>query len=685
MTARRRRRLSSRGEAAASPPPTRSTGLVAAAVVAGLIALTVAAYWPVWQFDFVAIDDPQYVSANPHLAGGLSPSSVAWAFTSGREANWHPLTWISHLVDVELYGLNAGGHHVTNLILHAANTLLLFGLLRRMTGAPGRSAFVAAVFAVHPLHVESVAWIAERKDVLSAFLGLLTIGAYVRYVRDPGRPRYALVMVLFALGLMAKPMLVTLPILLLLLDWWPLRRADSHVRLQVWWPLVREKLPLVAMALASSLVTFIVQRRFGAVKSLESFPFSARLPNAIVSYVDYLRDVVWPMKLGMFYPFPASVPAARVLSAVVVLVLISALVWWFARKAPWWAVGWLWYLVMLVPVIGLVQVGGQARADRYMYLPLVGIAIAVAWGAVEAVRAAARRQVLAAAAVIVVVACTAVTHAQVQHWRDTVALWSHTADVTNDTNNFGVHFGLAEYLREIDRPHEAIARYEESIRRQPTYAESRYGLGQALLDAGQTERALAAFGEAVRLEPDYLEARMALGVGLARAGRAREAIAHFAEVVRLRPGVAEGHRHLALAFAVEGRLTEALPHFADAVRLDPSSAPARNDYGLSLAESGRTDEAVAQFAEARRLDPHLADAHYNLGRILAARGQVTEALTHLAEAVRLDPSFVDARLSLAVTYAQARRLDDAVRELREVLRRDPANARARAALQAIGR
>ena len=567
-------------------------------MLAALVAITIAAYTPVWQFDFVAIDDPQYVSENPHLAGGVSLSSVQWALTTGREANWHPLTWLSHLLDVELYGLNPGPHHATSLVLHVLNTLLLFAVLRAMTGAFGRSAFVAAMFAVHPLHVESVAWIAERKDVLSACFFLLTIGAYVRYVRRPGLARYALVLAAFALGLMAKPMVVTLPLVLLLLDWWPLgRMPDLKVRPALA-ALVREKLPMFALAAASSVVTYIVQDRFGAVKGLDTMPFALRVQNAIASSVDYLVDVVWPAGLGIFYPFPPSVPPLRVAVSAAVLVAVTVLAFRFARRAPYALVGWLWFAGMLVPVIGLVQVGAQARADRYMYLPLIGLSIAASWGAVDLARRVARPRLAAAAAVVLTIVCAGVTHAQVRHWRDTVALWSHTAQVTNHLPNYGVHFGLAEYLRVHGRSAEAIPRYEEAIRRRPTYPDSHYGLGQALIDLGYAERALTAFGEAVRLNPDYAEARMALGLLHARHGRAEEAAGHFAVAVRLRPNIADGHRHLALALAMAGRLTDALPHFAEAVRLDPLSAAAHSDFGLALAELGRTDEAAVRYGEA---------------------------------------------------------------------------------------
>jgi tetratricopeptide (TPR) repeat protein len=652
----------------------------AAIVCAVLVLLTVATYTPVWRFDFVAIDDPQYVYANPHLANGLTAQTITWAFRAVHEANWHPLTWLSHALDIQLFGLAPGPHHVTNLVLHLANTLLLFGLMRMLTRSLWKSSVVAALFAVHPLHVESVAWVAERKDVLCAFFFMLTVGAYVRYVRAPSVGRYLLVAIGLALGLMAKPMIVTLPMVLLLIDYWPLDRFRRGFG-----ALVLEKLPLFAIVGASSLVTFLAQKQGGAVKTLSQMPLALRVQNAIVSYVDYLAQTIWPVNMGVFYPFPRSLSAASVAVAALILVGITVAVWVLRRRAPYMVVGWLWFLGMLVPVSGIAEVGAQARADRFMYLPMIGLTVAVVWGLAELARNRTAMRGLAAAAVVAVAACAGVAHAQVQYWRDTVALWSHTAQATEKLENFGVYFSLAEYLRTTNRPLEAIPQYEASLARNPAYTDARQGLVRVLLDTKQQARAEMVLEDWVRARPDDADAQIMLGSLLVDLDRGRSAEPHLVDAIRLRPENAEAHWRLALVRAAESRLVEALPDFAEAVRLNPSSAPMRNDYGWALAQHGQVAAGIAQIEQALALKADFVDAHHNLGRLFASQGKLDEALSHLKEAVRLEPGYVDARLTLAITLIRAGRTDDGVKELREVLARDPGNEAARRALAAIGR
>lgn len=661
----------------------RSRDRSALLIALGLVVLTVVAYAPVWRFDFVAIDDPQYVSQNPHVTSGLSAANLAWAFTTGTEANWHPLTWISHQLDVALFGMSPGAHHAINLTIHVASTLVLFGVLRRMTGSSGPSAFVAALFAVHPLHVESVAWVAERKDVLSTLFFMLALWAYSDYVRQPGWKRYATVTALFVLGLLTKPMLVTLPFVLLLLDWWPLQRISAATGRAV----VMEKLPWIGLAAGSSLVTFIVQQRGGAVRTMETFPMGLRVANALSSYANYLRDTVWPAGLGIFYPFPAVLNMTAVIASVVMLTAISAFAVMMRRRAPYVLVGWLWYLGMLVPVIGLVQVGTQARADRYSYVPLAGIFIAVAWGVIALMaRWPALRRAVPAAAAIIVLGFGVVTNAQVQHWRDTVALWSHTADVTEDTNNnFGVHYALGEYYREHGQLAEAITQYDLAIARNPRYVESYWGLGRALSGAGQVGRAIGTFRDLTRLKPDHVEAHAALAVLLNQMQKTDEAIAEYSEVVRLRPDVGEGHHQLGLALARSGRIGEALPHLAEAVRLDPQLPASRNDYGLALSESGHRDEARAQYEEALRLNPNQPESHNNLGSLLAAEGKFADAAREFEASVRVAPDYIQGRMNLALAYYRLNKVDDALREFREVLKLEPNNQQAMSAIAALVR
>ncbi len=546
-----------------------------------LLALTLAVYAPVGRFDFVQLDDPTYVTENPHVLGGLTGEAVAWAFTTGHAANWHPVTWLSHMLDVQLFGVAAGPQHLVNLALHAANALLLFGLLVLLTGALWRSALVAALFAVHPLHVESVAWIAERKDVLSTFFLMLTLWAYAGFVRAAGpaaadappparrsrRVYYALVLVCFGLGLMAKPMLVTLPFVLLLLDIWPLGRlgpaapgagtppvnagfrrreptgspkaAGAKRRskgrpagagtpgtpgtpgtlalLKSAWPLVREKLPLLAMAVASSIVTLVAQQRGGAVTGFEIYPFALRLQNAVVSIVAYLRDALWPTGLTMLYPFPSAVPGYQVAGAAAVLAVISLGVYRLARKEPYLLVGWLWYLGTLVPVAGLVQVGVQARADRYTYVPLIGIFIMVAWGVAALVgRRPVLRVAVSAAAVGAIVGCALTTRVQAGYWKDSVALFTRATTITLHVDEYEAHMSL----------------------------------GTTLGDQGRVDEAREHFAEAVRLRPESDAARCDLGIALARSGRFTDAARELKEALRLNPGNQAARRALD---SLEGR------------------------------------------------------------------------------------------------------------------------------------
>jgi hypothetical protein len=546
-------------------------------VVLVLAALTVAVYAPVGRFDFVQLDDPAYVTENPHVLGGLTLDGLAWAFTTGHAANWHPVTWLSHMLDVQLFGVDAGAHHLTSLALHAANTLLLFGLLALLTGALWRSALVAALFAVHPLHVESVAWVAERKDVLSAFFLLLTLWAYAGFVRSVGpaataagetagrsrRVYYALMLVAFALGLMAKPMLVTLPFVLLLLDVWPLERLNAAWRgerrleanagsprrpatgsskaggttrrskdrpaeagtlgsvalLKTAWPLVREKLPLFVMAAASSIVTLVVQQRGGAVTPFEVYPFSLRLQNAVVSIAAYLRDAVWPVGLTVLYPFPAAVPADQVAISLAVLAVISLVAYRLARREPYLIVGWLWYLGTLVPVAGLVQVGVQARADRYTYVPLIGIFIMVAWGLGAIVGRHPRlRMVVSAAAIGAIVGCAVTARAQASYWTDSVALWTRATMVTLHVDEFEAHMSLGTTLGNQGRVDEAREHFAEAARLRPESDAAHCSLGIALARSGRLRDAARELNEALRLHPGNQAARRALD-GLSRRGQ----------------------------------------------------------------------------------------------------------------------------------------------------------------------
>lgn len=604
-----------------------------------LIAANVAIYSSVWNFGFIQIDDPLYMTDNGHVPHGLTWDGVLWALTTGFAANWHPLTWLSHMLDVQMYGMHGGPHHLTNLLLHIVNTLLLFGLLHSMTRAMGRSAFVAALFAVHPLHVESVAWIAERKDVLSTLFWMLTLWGYVEYVRRPRLGRYLVVLLLFALGLMAKPMLVTLPFVLLLLDFWPLERVSlgaflprrpgsgpARDRRKVLLLLVREKLPLFVLSAASSIITIVVQQRAGAIRPLDALPFSIRMANTAVAYVTYIGKMLWPARLAVFYPFPPVILVWWIVGSILVLIGVSVVAIWAARRYPYLPVGWLWFLGTLVPVIGLVQVGGQSMADRYTYVPLIGLFVIVAWWVPDLLaRWPYRRIALPAAAGIVILACMISAWSQVQYWGNDMALLEHALEATTD--NYGAHNNLGASLAQQGRIDEAIAHYSEAIRIMPDFALSHDNLGILLGKQGRFDEAIAHFSRAVQLNPNYAEAHNNLGSALGKQGRMDEAIHEFSEALRIVPDFAEAHANLGSALVAKGKYKEALGEFLEALRIAPNRADFHYDAGVTLDKMGQPAEAAAHFKRALELNPGLEEARRaldNLTRRSAAASGVSQ-------------------------------------------------------------
>ncbi len=620
-----------------------------------LVVLVAAVFAPLGHADFITFDDPIYVSENPHVTAGLTWPGVVWAFTTERAANWHPLTWLSHMLDVQLFGVASGPQHMVNVVLHALNAVLLLVALAWMTGRLWPSALVAALFAVHPLHVESVAWIAERKDVLSTFFWMLTLLTYAAYVKARGRRGkaawYALVVACLALGLMAKPMLVTLPFALLLLDVWPLKRLhaagqSARGRLAAVRPLLLEKLPLFLLVAASSVVTVVAQAHGGAVSSLAADPFGLRLENAVVSFTQYLAGTFWPAGLAIIYPMPHALAAWPVAAAVCALVAISVPVVASAGRAPYLLVGWLWYLGTLLPVSGLVQVGAQARADRYTYVPLIGIFIMVAFGL--SALAANRRRLLVPCAVLAVVGCAWVARGQVDTWMHDETVWRRALEVTPDNP-------IAHNC-----------------------------LGKLLYKQGRLTEAAPHITEAVRLAPSYYDAHHSLAMLYAAQGRADQAIAEWREEVRLNP-TAEGLTALAGALMQKGDVSEAIADGFEAVKLDPEVPEAQYNLGLMLLTAGRLDEAVPHFRAACRLRPDLAQAHAGLAAALAQGGDLNGAVAEYAEAVRLNPTFETARYHYGLTLAAAGRFGEAAEQLSAVLRADPANADARRALDAVTR
>lgn len=588
-----------------------------------LIIATLTVYWQVLSHEFVNYDDPSYVSKNPHVQTGLTLEGIAWSFTSTRAGNWHPLTWLSHILDIEFYGLNPGGHHFTNVLFHIANTLLLFLIFRRMTGDLWRSAFVAALFALHPLHVESVAWVAERKDVLSTFFWMLTMWSYVRYVERPGGIRYLVVLLFFVLGLMAKPMLVTLPFVLLLLDYWPLCRfqfgqsvnGGSKQKRALALRVVWEKVPFFALAAASSVVTFLVQQSGGAVGSFAAYPLDVRIANALISYVSYIGKLIWPYNLAVLYPHPRMVSGWMAAGACFLLISISLLVIRALKRNPWVAVGWVWFIGTLVPVIGLVQIGSQAMADRYTYVPLIGMSIIIAWGVPELVsRCAHRKAVLAAITAIFLSALMVATWCQVRYWANSITLFRRALEVTS--NNYVAHSNLGIALFFRGKLDEATVHFHKALQINPSFFNAHTNLGIVLANRGKMAEAVSQFSKALQINPNSDEAHNNLGVALERRGKSAEAIKHYYEALRINPDFDEAHNNLGVALASQGKLDKAISHYSEALRINPRFAKVHNNLGIALIRKEKLEEAIAHFRKALRIKPDYANAHENLERAL---------------------------------------------------------------------
>jgi len=589
-----------------------------------LFAVTLGIYAQVAFFDFVSYDDPSYVTENPYVTTAFTREGVAWALTNRVNGNWQPLTWLSHMLDAATFGSWAGGHHLVSALLHALNAALVFWVLAAATGALWRSALVAALFALHPLHVESVAWISERKDVLSAFFALLSMWAYVRYTRAPSPALYVASFLFLTLGLMAKAMIVTLPCVFLLLDHWPLLRARSP-------RLVLEKIPFFALVTFFCIRTVVSQHEAGAMEDGSGLTLAARAANAIVASLAYLGDTFWPGGLAILYPHPylpdtGGSPLApwQVVGAAVLLLIVTAGA--LASRRGYAPVGWLWYLGMLIPVLGLVQTGVQGRADRYTYLPHVGLFILLVWGGWDlavrlaggsAVRVRAVRRGAAVAVTLILGTCAALTWQQSRHWRNGPALFQHAVAVHPESAT--LHVGLGEVLARGGDLSAAEEQYRRALAVDPGFPEAHTNLGSLLAARGQANAALAHFEAAVRSEPGVAETQINLANALAALGRREEAISLYGEVLRSHPGSAEAHFNLGDALLSLGRLEEAAAHFRAALQARPGLAQAHVNLGYVLASQGRPDEAIAHFQQALAIRPGYAKAQEALRRTQTAR------------------------------------------------------------------
>ena len=624
---------------------------------------TIVAFEQVRLNDFVGYDDPFYVTENSNV-NNPERQSILWALTTTEVANWHPVTWLSHMLDCRLFGLEPAWHHIISLALHIANTLLLFLVLKHMTSSVWPSVFVAAAFALHPLHVESVAWIAERKDVLSGFFWMLTLAGYLRYAQKPVLSRYFPVFFAFAFGLMAKPMLVTLPFVLLLLDYWPLGRfrrirensdpTQPDFRTEnTKYPkcstlrLIAEKVPLFGLALISSIITYTVQQTAGAMNLLENFSVKLRIENAAVAYVRYIGKIFYPRSLAVLYPHPLdSLPAWQPIIALAILVVISGFVIFLARRGRFLLVGWLWYLGTLLPVIGMVQVGNQAMADRYTYLSSIGIFIIVAWAAAKLMKKYRFSKIVFAvsfaAILVILVVCT---RAQVKYWKNSLTLYEHALAVTK--NNYIMHNNYAKVLVENGQDAEAVNHFKSALEINPRYFRAHNGLGNIYLKQGEIDAAFDHFKEALQISPDYYKALNNMGIVLKEQGKTELAVEKWKQALKVKPDYANAHHSLGLFMAETGKHDEAVEHFKAAVSSRPDWPEAHYNLASLYYQQGRPDLCVKECAEALIIKPDYLIARTTMAYTLAETGQVARAIEHYYTALGFEPNHLFTLRNLA--------------------------------------
>lgn len=586
-----------------------------------IILATLVAYEPLCHNGFVDYDDNIYITQNPNIKSGITKQTLVWAFTQPHASNWHPLTWLSHTLDYKLFGPEPFGHHLVNLLFHIANALLLFWILTKMTGATWPSAFVAAIFALHPLQVESVAWASERKTVLSGFFWFLTIAVYIRYTKRPGIGRYILLFCVYALSIMAKPVVVTLPLVLLLLDYWPLGRfstagvvnpARQAGRLLI------EKVPLLILSIVLSAITFIVQRQGGAVIAFEKVPLIYRLGNAFMSYVKYIGKLAWPKNLAVFYPFPMTIfPKAAAIVCVLLVVLITALSILIGLRKRYVTVGWLWYIGTLIPMIGIIQAGSQSMADRYMYLPMLGLLFIFAWAVKDLISNRPRLKVLAAIlSTVAIFSCVILTRTQVRYWQNGITLFEHTLKVTEDN------------------------------------APAEYNCGYAFLNKGRFDEAVERMRKAAKLRPTSLDARRGLGIALLKKGNCDEAIACFNEILQRNNNYAPAYYYLAIAAGIQQRYPDAIKYLETLLTIDPKFPDSHSRMAAMLLETGKTDEALLHLNKALRIDTDPTEAYINFGKVYCKLGKLNLVIENWTKAARLHPDRTDILDNLAMVMIE---------------------------------
>ena len=638
------------------------------------VVLTLVFYLRVANYEFVNYDDLAYVGENKNILPGLTFDGIKYAFTTNWTANWHPLTWLSLMLDCQVSENTARMCHLTNLFFHLANTLLMFIVFYSMTSCPWRSAMVAALFALHPLHVDSVAWVSARKDVLSTFFWLLTMGAYVHYTHQRSVSRYILIVLPFVLGLMAKPMLVTLPCVLLLMDYWPLKNKNVSVKF-----LILEKLPLFTLTALSSVVTFFVQRSVGVVKSLESLDIHSRFANATVSYMLYIYKMIWPVKLAVFYPHPINIPVIQEIIAFALLLIITILVIWLGRKYRYLLVGWLWFLGTMIPVIGLIQVGIQQLADRYTYVPLTGLFIMITWTMWDLLaKKYFGKVLLAIASSSILVILSVFTWFQVSVWQNNETLYRHALKVTQ--KNYLAHNNLAVYLNQLERKDEAIYHWQKAVKIRPAYKEAVSGLGPKLIERGKLDQAVSMYQcylQSVKSDPG---AYKNLADAYFKKNNFDLALKYYQKALDLNLATPGLFNNYASTLYKKQKVEPALQYYNKALNLDPDYKAAHNSIAVVYYYQGNYKQAAKHYKRATELEPTKPLTWNNYGAVLLKLNQLDSALPCFEQALKLNPDYIDGRINLAATLLALKKNDAAVKQYKAILKIDPNNKLAKLGL-----
>jgi protein O-mannosyl-transferase len=644
-------------------------------ISAGLVLLIAAAFEPLRHNGFTVYDDNDYIRENTYVKSGLTWQSVTWAFTSGRASNWHPLTWLSHMVDIELFGLNPLGHHLHNLLLHTASTVLLFWLLYIMTGSVWPSAFTAMVFGIHPLRVESVAWAAERKDVLCMLFFMLTVAAYLYYVKRGSIGRYMLVMLCFALGLMAKPMLVTLPIVLLLLDIWPLKRTQNFIdkrnpqkQTMSFLNLIAEKIPLLLLVMTSCIVTYTVQKAGGSVNDIS---LQTRIVNALFSYLAYLGKIFWPHNLAALYPFPVGpYPLWKPVAGSILLFVLSGIAVYYYSRKSWLFTGWFWYVVTLIPTIGLIQVGNQAMADRYTYLPSIGIVIMLSWSVVQ-VSAKWRHQtlIIGTLTIVAAIAMITTTRHQLRFWKDDVSLFEHALAVTE--NNAVMQNNLGGTFWKQGKEAQAFEHIQKALQLVPAFPDANINMAAILFKRKDYDKAMDCLYKALKANPDSFQANNNLALVLIELKRYDQAARYLLTALKNTEDNADIYYNMGIVLGAQKKTDEAADAYEQAIKLDHNHYEAMNELGAIKYKQGLLDEAVGYFRQCVQRDPNYVKAYSNLGLALQKQKKFEESISYCLKALQIEPDFADTWYNLALSQQTLARFQSACQSYHKALQFDP--------------